>query len=1363
MDRDSVIPGSFLPRFLARRRNPRAGLGEPQQWLVPGAVLLTDIHGFTTLVENEANTRVGLEDLSRDFNEYFTDIIEIVYAHGGDVLSVAGDGLLCFWEAEDTARYSDAAERARRAAFEIRDSPRISSRRTFPTRAAISAGPVSLALVGGLNGVWELVTTGLPIQQVVEASRGIAAGEVWISSAASEPVDVAGESPRSDIPTRPGAVRIAEAESPLAAGEGLSRGEWHAPWIPEHVRARLLAAPPEWAAEVRHVTVLHTRVGDVGRLSPAALEELHRSVGLLQETAVRLEAGLWLRVDEKGIIVLMAFGLPGMSHGNEAERAILAAKALLKGEVTEGTRAGIGIASGPAFCGVFGSQRRREYTLHGDVVNAAAALMQSASHEILCHYTTAELVRGRYAFEVLPPIAVKGKHAAIPVCRPLERVDRSSSTDSELVGRAAERMTFAAALDQLKGKGGSHAVSVEGEPGIGKSRLITEVEREAGAKGVRVLLGAGDPMERSTPYFAWRSVFGKLFALPPEVDAAEATRRILGWYPEVTELQHLLPLLTSILPVSLADNARTREMAGPIRAENTRRLLHALLAAAATREPTVLIIEDTHWLDSASLALLKDTVATIDPLLTVMTARSAPDQWPTSYAELLRHPRLRRVFLQGLAPDEMRLLITRFLGISEVPQELLEFLQERVAGNPFFCEELIRAMRESGVVRIVGDRCVVGELSGSQHPTTIEAAILSRLDRLEPREQLCIKIASVIGREFLGETVKQVFPVDDQRREVSESLDVLCRTDLIRAREVDFGGAYAFKHAITREVTYGLLPAAIREPVHRAVAEWYEERYAKQLAPHLPLLSHHWAAAGEPTKATHYLGLSGDQALERGAYKEAAHLLAEAMRTWEAEHMEVSLEERVLWEKGLARAHFHLGDLNRSQHYLGRAISLLHRPVLDSSWAAARGVAREVFRQVLHRIAPARYFGRRAKEQGALNQAVEGYKILGQIYYLNADPPVRLIYATLAGLNLGEEVGPSRELAHILTNTATLLSLLGLFRLADGYAERAIKMAEAEPQRSAAAYVWHIHALMLAQRGDWVDAQRANDRALELIQEFRDYNLEAEAWLVRSTILRCQGRYSEAPPVWTRGRNLAKASGNSQFECWTYLDEVHTLLEAGDTEGATRALDRALEIPTAATDGSSTVGKQWALAVTRFAQRRISEAIEAAGQVVDAIVTKRPTGYHMVEYGADAVEICLRALEHREESSIQNVQALQRRATQGCRRLKRLSRAFPHISPRALRLQGILYWQRGDAAAALRSWRRAAIIAEERRMEIERARALALLWRHDPEHQADACLHTAAEIFRRHGATVSLRRLENDLQDGRAAAEVQARSRSPVL
>jgi predicted ATPase len=376
-------------------------------------------------------------------------------------------------------------------------------------------------------------------------------------------------------------------------------------------------------------------------------------------------------------------------------------------------------------------------------------------------------------------------------------VDRSYLHDTPLVGRKAEWMTLTRQLQRLRTEAGSNVVIIEGEAGIGKSRLIAELSRSATADGLRVLIAVADAVENSTPYYGWRSVFKNLFGLAAAMDSAEVRERVFGAFPTVAELETMLPLLSGILPFSLPDNDRTVEMAGPTRAENTRRLLRAILQAATLRSPTVLVLEDAHWLDPASWALLQEVIRSVKPLLTVIVVRPGTDQLAPGYAQLLRTPRVSRIYLEGLAPDEMPQLVAQFLGVKQVPEELLQFVQERVAGHPYFCEELIRAMRESGAVRIVAARCVVGELTANEHPTTIEGAILSRLDRLSPRQQLCLKLASVIGRHFFARTVQEIYPIEEERREILESLEALRRMDLIRRRASGTELAYSFKHVIT--------------------------------------------------------------------------------------------------------------------------------------------------------------------------------------------------------------------------------------------------------------------------------------------------------------------------------------------------------------------------------------------------------------------------------------------------------------------------------------------------------------------------------------------------------------------------------------
>ena len=363
------------------------------------------------------------------------------------------------------------------------------------------------------------------------------------------------------------------------------------------------------------------------------------------------------------------------------------------------------------------------------------------------------------------------------------------------------------------------------------------------------------------------------------------------------------------------------------------------------------------------------------------------------------------------------------------------------------------------------------------------------------------------------------------------------------------------------------------------MAEWHERKYSEdELAPHYALLAHHWARADDPDKAVTYLERAGRQALRSGAFREALLFLTDAL---EVEGATPDPIRDAMCQKGLGTAHYFVGDFERSRACLELAIARLAAPFPTTRRGIARGLAREAAVQAAHLVRPARYLGRRRGRPEQIAEALGCYKILGQIGYLEGDPTPTLLYGTLAGLNLGEEGGPSPDLARMLIHAATASSIVGLQAQADRYAERAIAMVDAGAQREASAYVWNVWAVIHAHRGDWARAEKANATALERLGEVGDFNLEAEVWQMRAAICICSGAFGAAESAWSRHRELAERKRNPQNLCWSLLDEAETRVGRDEVDAAAAALDAALAIPTAPNDGSSTIEKHYATAMVR--------------------------------------------------------------------------------------------------------------------------------------------------------------------------------------
>jgi anti-anti-sigma factor len=1306
---------SYLPEFLLRRLSSPPTLGAPESRNLEAVLLLSDIQGFSGLVQQAVVAgRGGLESLSAQLNAYFALLAEVVLDEGGDVLSVAGDAFLCLFEAEAGEQsLAGAARRAARAGLRIQQGLRDDG---MPTRIGVAAGAVAVGQVGGHDERWDLVLGGPALEQVVAAERACPAGAVLVCSRSRELLAAGAVfAPALDN----GLSRLVSAGDDTAPRRRAAAPDIDAerlrPYVPAIVLQRELLTDKAWMAEFRYVSVLLAQLPPLLPSDAQSLAQLHAGVGAFQRVISRYQGTMKVDADDKGLLLLGVFGLPMRSHEDNAGRAVRCALELVEALRTAGLPTAVAVTTGRAFCGVFGNHLRREYMLRGDVINLAARLSKSREDEVLCDRATVHGAREAAHFEAVGDVALRGVPQPVAVWRAVAPAGPAGAPvrPLALVGREAERAVLGQALDGVAaGRGGMALVSAEA--GLGKSRLIGELRNQARERGITVLLGQAASIERSTPYFAWRPVVQRLLGLADDSPRA-------GWPARLRErLGDSAPLFGDLLDVAIEDNGHTAQLRGEVRAGNTRAAAMQLLQAAAREGPTLLVMEDLHWFDSSSLALLLELAQALEhaglPLLLVATSRHSPDtQADAAWNELSQHCRTldpdRVLDLPVLGEDDMRALMVQRLGVTELPPALEDFVLARVGGHPYFCEEFLLALRECGALHVEAGRCQVGALESMDLPTTVEGTLVSRIDGLTEPEQLCLKIGAVVGRRFAERTVTEAHPLESERTQVGERLRSLCRSELTQPEVAAEGAAegaaedsgaehrFRFKHQITRDVAYDMMSSAQRRSLHAGVAQALESVHVLDASPPHAVLAYHWDCAGEPTRALHHLERAGEQALRGGAFVEAKAFFQRAVDS--GERNAAAEPGRVAqWLKGLGTAQYFLGDMAGAQGNLERAVGAIDRPVPTSA-AANTASLRELAVQALHALAPSRFHGRDAARQAVLDNAVDIYRTLGQIYYLDGDDMGRVTYVTLRGVNVGQRAGPSQALARVLANAGSMMGWLGLNRWSDAYLDAAVRMAGQGGQSGAEAYVWNITALTQAQRGAWVPALAANQRALELVRKIGDHNLEAEVWIVRATVHDCAGDYTALAADWPRARELALQRRNPQILCWSYLDECDALLGADDTAGAARALELALATPTALNDGSSVADKAQARAVVRLRQGRLGEALEAAREVLTLVTRQPPSGYHWVHFLAVATEVLIELSQAPGVSSA----SIADDAARGVRALEKLSGRFRNVLPRSRWLRGQLL----QGAAARPRYAEALRLAEQNDMPFEQARALAAL------------------------------------------------------
>ncbi|MEW6733286.1 MAG: adenylate/guanylate cyclase domain-containing protein [Acidobacteriota bacterium] len=914
--------GSYVPSLIIRRVN-----ANPTQFTTPIAekfysvVLFADVSGFTALTERLASRGpAGAEDLAHMLNNYFGQLIDLITGYGGDIVKFAGDALLSLWPISATNQ--DPVILARQVAQcslaiqQRLNAYQVAQDITLSLKLAVGAGDLLAETLGGVFGRWEFLIAGPPLSQVGNANSQTQPGEVVISPEAWALLreHCTGEAKED------GYIRLTAMREwydwqpntypvPLAHAANTLRS-----FIPGAIRTRLDAGQTDWLAELRRVTVLFVNLPEFNYQTPVELAQ--EAMSTLQTCLYRYEGSInKISVDDKGTSLVAALGLPPLSHEDDPVRGVRAALAMQEALEKMGLQSAIGVTTGLVFCGSVGSTRRREYTLMGDVVNLAARLMQAAPGDILCDSTTAQAAKGRLIFNELPPLKVKGKKEPVAVYRPainstpVHTKTLKPDSYAEMIGRTKEQTLLAEKLNLLLEKQQSSRIIIEGEAGIGKSRLTEALIKHAQERGASILTGAGDSIESNTPYHAWRSVFTQLFNLDelPNSPALRQTQ-VLQHLPSDEKVLRLVPLLNVVLPYWL-DNEFTLQMTGKLRADSTHDLLTSLLQEAANRAPLLLVIEDAHWLDSGSLALLLMISQRVNPLLLVVVTRPMPEPLPSDFQQLVKVAGTERIVLENLTPDEALELVCKRLGVASLPLSVSEIIREKAEGNPFFSEELAYSMRDSGLILIKDGQCQIAHSVGAtpswHFPDTIQGVITSRIDRLTASEQLTMKVASVIGRVFSYRTLYDVHPISDDKTRIPSHFEVLQNLDLTPLERPAPDLAYIFKHIITRDVAYNLMLFAQRRQLHRAVAEWYEHTYTDSIAQYYPLLAFHWRKAVEDHnpdpelrwKAIDYLQKAGEQAEHSyvqeeaiGFFKEALELLAKLPDTIVRAERELQLQ-----------------------------------------------------------------------------------------------------------------------------------------------------------------------------------------------------------------------------------------------------------------------------------------------------------------------------------------------------------------------------------------------------------------------------------------------------------------------------------------
>ena len=435
------------------------------------------------------------------------------------------------------------------------------------------------------------------------------------------------------------------------------------------------------------------------------------------------------------------------------------------------------------------------------------------------------------------------------------------------MGRQEELGALLAAVERVRDAHPA-AIAICAEAGAGKTRLVQELRSRLGTD-VTWLEGRAYPYTENIAYFPLIDLLNRSWGID-EADRPVAVRdKVVAGVTGLGETHgDLLPAIEHLYDMPRAGAAPIDREAFPgMLLDAVRRLL----AAVARRRPTVVCLQDLHWADASTVGLVRDLTGRLPaPILLLTNYR--PGYVPP--------PGTRVLDLRELSPRQTRQLVHSLLD-GDPPEALLRFIEERADGNPFYVEEVVNALVETGALaRRDGQWTLAQPLARAAVPPTIRGVIAARIDRLDERRRRVLRDAAVVGRQFLYAVVAEI---TDEGDELAPSLAALETADLIRTRNRDPDLEYVFKHALTQEVAYDGLLRSERQARHERTARAMERLLGDRIPEFVETLAHHYFRAGVTDRAVHYLVEAGDKCMARYAiddadahYRRAYALLAES-------------------------------------------------------------------------------------------------------------------------------------------------------------------------------------------------------------------------------------------------------------------------------------------------------------------------------------------------------------------------------------------------------------------------------------------------------------------------------------------------------
>jgi len=912
---------------------------------------------------------------------------------------------------------------------------------------------------------------------------------------------------------------------------------------------------------------------------------LNRYVSGVQ-SAVHRYGGVINKMDlaVNGEKLLAFFGAP-VAHEDDAERAARAAISIqerleaLRQELAGETglmglrlEQRVGISYGYVFAGNIGTDWRREYTVMGDEVNLAERLLTVAEPGgISVSDSVRRRVQAIVDLAAQGDVLLKGKSEPVSTFAVVGLREGKASRRglqgmrSPIVGRRAEWRRLLQAIDQLL-KDRGQIVSLVGEVGLGKSRLVAELREHVAGSTVQWLEGRCLSYTEPVSYWPFQDILRQMLGLGPDDRGSEAwekLRRALEDTSSLPDVSAVLPYVAGFLglPVEEWLQERVRYLDAEALQRRTFIAIGILFEAYARSKeaPLVVVLEDVHWIDQASTALLEHLLSLVDRTSLMLLLTYRPEQGTRSWelheeiGQQFRHC-WSQVELEPLRLSESQELLANLVNADNWPVGTRDMILNRSEGNPLYLEELLRALIDDRVLAQDQDGRwrLAARVGHIRVPDTLQGVIMTRLDRLEETSRWTAQVASVIGRAFSVDLLRRIVPMSESQ--LRANLAQLREHEIIRDSERAPQLIYVFNHVLVQDVCYRSLLARTRRLYHRRIAEYLvsEEIAGQEAESSYPFIAYHAFAGQDWSRAFRYQLLAGEHAQDLFANEAAIEHYRKALQS--AEHLP---EEET--KEGVRVAIAALGELLTTTGQYEEATTHL-------KWArelAARGQDREAEARAcrwlarLHELRSEYTAGVEWIQEGLVvlegRETVETTQLLlaaGLINTRLGNYDTALDQCELS-LRIAERLGEVAVLAAGYTLLGHLCRLRGVGAVTVWYFQRGLDLYEIAGDIRGQAIAHDLIATAYFHTGQWQDAEREYLQAREISDLIGNKYSVALADNNLGGIALNQGRLDEALEFYRRALASLEQMGESLYvQGALHMNLGHTYIRRDEVESA---------------------------------------------------------------------------------------------------------------------------------------------------------------------------------------------------------------------